>query len=106
VFKRIKRSMTWEKALLFWEEQGVPIKGVFEQLSFPDKAQIRERARGIQADGAEIEDVATLAACYLFDALSEAQKDIVRAIVWQWKIAHKLHPKNAEIAKKRLGLAT
>ena len=103
MFKRIKHSQNWERALLYWEEIGVPMKVVFEQLSFPDKAHIRENARGIQADGGELEDVAVLAAAYLFDALSDKQKDIVTGKVFQWKAANKLHPVSVQVAEQRFG---
>lgn len=101
MFKRIKQSQNWEKCLLYWEEMGVPMKLVFEQLPFPDQAHIRENARGIQTDGGELEDVAVLAAAYLFDALSTGQKDIVRAKVFQWSSMKKLHPVSVEVAKER-----
>lgn len=101
MFKRIKQSKNWEIALLYWEEIGVPMKLVFDQLSFPDKAHIRENARGIQTDGGELEDVAVLAAAYLFDALSAEQKDIVTAKVFQWRSMKKLHPVSVEVAKER-----
>jgi hypothetical protein len=101
VFKRIKHSHNWEKSLLYWEEMGVPMKLVFGQIPFPDQAHIRENARGIQADGGELEDVAVLAAAYLFDALSAAQQDIVRAKVFEWTANKKLHPVSVKVAKER-----
>ena len=86
MFKRIKQSMTIEKAFLLLEQSFLPMKPRFDQLPFPDKAAFREHLRVMQSEGLELHDVAVMITCPFLPTLDRDTLEQLGGQVFVWKM--------------------